>query len=163
MWLLWPRQIGTQAIEGDSAADAGAAYRNRKATSNLNYSKRQRYAGYDVDGVKFGYVTEESAADVAIYGDNDEDDNVNDTYDGIVNDNDNKRKVVRFNDYIDRYGETITIGTIGATATTTTTLVASGCGGFGADCTNCRNIKILLRLSLRYFYDINCEFMKSVI
>lgn len=38
-----------------------------------------------------------------------------------------------------------------------------GCGNVGANCSNCRNIKILLRLSLRYFYDINCEFVKNII
>lgn len=40
---------------------------------------------------------------------------------------------------------------------------ANGCGVVGANCSNCRNIKILLRLSLRYFYDINCEFVKNII
>lgn len=40
----------------------------------------------------------------------------------------------------------------------------NGCGSnIGANCSNCRNIKILLRLSLRYFYDINCEFVKNII
>lgn len=44
-------------------------------------------------------------------------------------------------------------------------IINRGCGGsnIGANCSNCRNIKILLRLSLRYFYDINCEFVKNII
>ncbi|TMW47461.1 hypothetical protein DOY81_007451 [Sarcophaga bullata] len=43
-------------------------------------------------------------------------------------------------------------------------VINRGCGdNVGANCSNCRNIKILLRLSLRYFYDINCEFVKNII
>lgn len=43
-------------------------------------------------------------------------------------------------------------------------IINRGCSGnIGANCSNCRNIKILLRLSLRYFYDINCEFVKNII
>uniref|UniRef100_A0A0K8UKF4 Uncharacterized protein n=1 Tax=Bactrocera latifrons TaxID=174628 RepID=A0A0K8UKF4_BACLA len=59
--------------------------------------------------------------------------------------------------------ETVIIDTIAVTATTTTQLMESGCGGVGANCQKCRNIKILLRLSLRYFYDINCEIVKNTI
>lgn len=59
--------------------------------------------------------------------------------------------------------ETVIIDTIAVTATTTTQLMESGCGSVGANCQKCRNIKILLRLSLRYFYDINCEIVKNTI
>uniref|UniRef100_W8BC45 Uncharacterized protein n=1 Tax=Ceratitis capitata TaxID=7213 RepID=W8BC45_CERCA len=59
--------------------------------------------------------------------------------------------------------ETVIIDTIAVTATTTAQLMESGCGSIGANCQKCRNIKILLRLSLRYFYDINCEIVKNTI
>lgn len=59
--------------------------------------------------------------------------------------------------------EKVIIDTIAVSATTTTQRMESGCGSIGANCQECRNIKILLRLSLRYFYDINCEIVKNTI
>lgn len=52
---------------------------------------------------------------------------------------------------------------ISSVKTSNPRMLVNGCGNIGANCSNCRNIKILLRLSLRYFYDINCEFVKNII
>lgn len=79
-------------------------------------------------------------------------------------------------DYNNVKNDTITIDsiatTIGHLKSMTTTknfmifsiiIRVDGCGNVGANSSNCRNIKIFLRLSLRYFYDENCEFVKNII
>lgn len=136
---------------------------------NLQYNRHLGYIrrSYEIKQYRIPRVQNNTNVE---YKDDVNDDN-NDDFNNVANDrffknpNNDTIKIDTLTTITKTTSNICTTKSMTANTSAPMLLLASNCGGssIGANCSNCRNIKILLRLSLRYFYDINCEFVKNII